>query len=187
MTSQIKERTVEEIQEKLDGMNTDLNKLSYLEIALKESAINADTKRFLLDMSATLYEKRKMYEKAGKAMANKASMDVLLKDRIESYLKSAELYAQAGKVNYAEDIFLRAHREATKEQQGKIELAKKNIYSRFAKELYTAGKKAHALKFYEKLIRMQIDPAEKEIVKKRLIEIYTSLGMFQESKLAEGL
>jgi len=186
MVSQIKERTIEEIKAKLENMNTELNKLSYLEIALREAGLSYEIKRFLLEEAASLYEIRKMHEKAAKAMATKASIDVTTKDKIEAYLKAAEMYSKAGKIDFAEEIFLRASREANNEQRAKIGLAKKNIYSRFAKELETQGKKASALKFYEKLIKMEIDPLEKQIIKKRLTEIYKGLGMFREAKFLEG-
>ena len=64
----IKEQTVEEIENKLATMNTDLNKLSYLEIAMKEPSLNHEIKRFILEEASNLYESRKMYEKAGKAI-----------------------------------------------------------------------------------------------------------------------
>lgn len=187
MAYPVKEANIEEIKAKLDSMNTDLNKLAYLEIAIKEPKFNYEIKRFLWDETAKLYEQRKMFEKAARAVTNKASMEVSLKDRIESYLRAAELYCKAGKVDSADDIFLKASRECNDLQKAKIALAKKNIYMHVAVELEKSSKKASALKFYEKLIKMHIDPIEKKIVKRKLIEIYKSLGMFREAKLAEGL
>jgi tetratricopeptide (TPR) repeat protein len=186
MVSLVRERNIDEIKNKLLSFNTDLNKLSYLEIAMKESSLSFEVKRFLLEEAVKLYEKRKMFDKAAKAMANKASMEVTLKERIESFLKAAELYARAGRVEYADDVFVKAKREANTQQRSRIELAKKNIYTLFAKELDKQGKKASALKFYEKLIKMQIDPLEKRMIIEKLISIYKSLGMFREAKLVEG-
>ncbi len=186
MSILIKEKNLEEIQSKLLQMNTDLNKLSYLESALKEQGFSFEIKRHLWGLTAKLYEDRKMLEKAAKAMANKAAMEITQKERIESYLKSAELYAKCGKVDEAENIFIRATRESTTEQQAKIKLAQKNIYLTFAKELETNNKKASALKFYEKLIKMKIDPLEKTLIKQKLFSTYKALGMFREAKLIES-
>jgi tetratricopeptide (TPR) repeat protein len=183
----IKENTIEEIQKKLITMNTDLNKLSYIEIALKEPDFSFEIKRHLWNIAAKLYEERKMYEKAAKAMSHKGTMDITQNERIESYLKTAELYAKIGKVESADDAFMRAGRESDTNQKAKINLAKKNIYILFAKELEIAGKKAAAMKFYEKLIKMQIDPIEKKLIKQKLLQTYKALAMFREAKLLEGM
>jgi tetratricopeptide (TPR) repeat protein len=187
MTITVREKTIEEIESKLSQMNTDLNKLSYLESALREQSFNYETKRFLWGQTSDLYKERKMYEKAAKAMANKASTEITIKDRIESFLSAAELHAKCGKIEESENMFIKAAREANVEQIEKIKLAKKNIYIVFAKELEKNNKKASAVKFYEKLIKMRIDPIEKTLIKEKLLTTYKSLGMFREAKLLEGI
>lgn len=187
MVISIKENTLGEIETKLKEMHTDLNKLLYLESALKEPSFSFELKRHLWGLTGELYEERKMYEKAAKAMANKAITEITLKERTESYLKSAELYTRCGKVEEAENIFIRASREANEEYLNKIRLAKKNIYLVFAKELEANNKKASAVKFYEKLIKMRIDPLEKKLIKEKLFSTYKALGMFREAKILEGL
>jgi tetratricopeptide (TPR) repeat protein len=188
MVSLIKETNLEEVKQKLSSMTTDLNKLSYIEIAIKEPSFSFEIKRYLLENASKMYENRKMYEKAAKAIANKASMDVSSKERVESYLKAAELYSKIGKVELADDIFVRASRETNNyNEKAKIELAQKNIYTQIADNLERLGKKAVALKFYERLIKMHIEPLEKEIIKQKLSNIYKSLGMFKESKLILGI
>jgi len=183
----IREKTIEEMEEKLTKMNTDLNKLSYLEIALREPDFNYEIKRFLWGQTSGLYKAQKMYEKSAKAMSNKASTEITMKDRIESFLSAAELYAKCGKVDESENMFVKAAREASIEQVEKIKLAKKNIYIVFAKELEKNNKKASAVKFYEKLIKMHIDPIEKTLIKEKLRTTYKSLGMFREAKLLDGI
>jgi len=187
MTITIREKTIQEIQSKIAQMNTDLNKLSYLEIALKEQAFSYEIKRYLWGQTSELYKERKMFEKAAKAMANKAATEITIKERIESYLSAAELYAKCGKVEQSEDMFIKAAREANVEQVERIKLAKKNIYIVFAKELEKNNKKASAVKFYEKLIKMRIDPIEKTLIKEKLQTTYKALGMFREAKLLEGI
>ncbi len=39
MVIQVKEKTIEEIEDRLSEMNTDLNKINYLESALKEGGL----------------------------------------------------------------------------------------------------------------------------------------------------
>lgn len=187
MGVQVREKKVEEFKEKLAGMSTDLNKITYLESALKEAGQSFEIKRYLWGEMSRLYEGRKMFEKAAQAMSNKAGMDITFREKVDSYVVAADLYSKAGKVDLADEMFSRAVRDATIEQRNKIKLARKNIYSVSAKELERQGKKASAVKFYEKLIKMDISEDEKRDIKNKLKSSYTSLGLFREAKLLEGI
>jgi len=187
MVIQVRERTIEEIEGKLKEMNTDLNKIGYLESALKATSFSFEIKRFIWGELSKLYEGRKMYERAARAMANKAGVEPMLKDKVNSYVTAAELFARIGKVDDADDMFLRASRDSNEEQKMRIKLARKNIYLVSAKELERKGKKASAVKFYEKLIKMRLEDVEKDEIKERLIGIYKALAMFREAKLLEGV
>ena len=187
MAVQVREKTIEEIEEKLEEMNTDLNKVSYLESALKATSFSFEIKRFIWGELSRLYEDRKMFERAARAMANKAGVEPMFKDKVNSYVTAAELFAKIGKVDDADDMFLRASRDANEEQKMRVRLARKNIYLVSAKELESKGKKASAVKFYEKLIKMRLEDVEKDEIKERLLEIYKALAMFREAKLLEGV
>jgi len=186
MGIQIRERTIDEIEAKIGFMTTSLNKIAYLESALKEG-FTFDIKQKLWKILAGLYEERRMFDKAGKAMMNKAVIDFTFRDKIESYLAAAELYAKAGRVEDSEDMFTRATRDATEEQKLKIRLARKNIYFVSARDLEKRFKKASALKFYELLIKMPLDEIEKNEVKEKLILTYRALGRFNDARLLEGI
>jgi tetratricopeptide (TPR) repeat protein len=179
----VRERSVDEIKVRLAGMQTALNKLIYLESALREAGSGFEIKRFIWGELAVLYAERKMFEKAARAMANKAAMDVLSKDRIDSYVMAADYYSRIGKVDEADEMFVRASRDITGEQSAKIKLARKNIYSLSAKELESKGKKASAAKFYERIIKMNIDAVERALIKDKLRKTYLALGMVREAKM----
>lgn len=187
MVIQVREKTVEEFKEKLASMSTDLNKITYLESALKETGHSFEIKRFLWGEIGTFYGGRKMFEKAAQAISNKASMDITFREKVDSYVTAADLYSRAGKVDLADEMFSRATRDATVEQRNKIKLARKNIYSVSARELERLGKRMGALKFYEKLIKMDITDDEKREIKHKLKSSYTSLGLFREARLIEGI
>ena len=187
MAINVREETIEEIEEKLKEMQTALNKINYLESALKISGFSFEIKRFLWGELARLYEERKMYEKAARAMMNKAAVEVTSKEKVDSYIYAAELYSKLGKVDDADDMFVRAGRDANNEQKARVRLARKNIYFECARELESEGKRAGVVKFYEKLIKMKLDDVEKAMIKDKLIKIYTSLGMFREARLVEGI
>ena len=86
----MRERTIEEIEEKVGGMNTSLNKINYLESAVKVPGFSFEVKRFLWGELCELYKGRKMFEKAAKSMSNKAGMEVTFREKVESYLSATE-------------------------------------------------------------------------------------------------
>ena len=187
MSIQVRENTIEEIEEKLAEMNTALNKISYLESVLKATSFSFEIKRFIWKELSELYEERKMFERAARAMANKAGVEVTFRDKIDSYVTAANLFAKTGKVDDADDMFLRASRDANEEQKMRVRLARKNIYLVSAKDLESKGKKASAVKFYEKLIKMRLEDVEKNEIKEKLLKTYKALGMFREARLLEGV
>jgi len=186
MAVNVREKTIEGIEAKLGVINTDLTKIAYLESALK-CDFGLEEKRYLWSKLAELYGLRKMFEKAGKAMGSKASVDITIREKIESYLRAGEFFAKASKMEDSEYMFMRAFREANSLQKERIKLAMKNIFLISARELEKSGKKASSAKFYERIIKMNLDDIERKEVKEKLKTIYTSIGKFREAKLLEGL
>ena len=150
---------------------------------MKSIGSDFETKRFLWEELGKLYENRKMFERAAKAFFNKAGFEITAKDKIDSFVTSAELYSKVGKVEEADDMFIRATREADIAQKTRVKLARKNIYTVLARELESKGKKAGAMKFYEKLYKMNLEDSEKIIIREKLKKTYISLGMFREAEL----
>lgn len=187
MAINVREKTIDEIEARLIGMTTDLNKIAYLESALRESGFTFEIKRFVWGVLSDLYEDRKMFDKAAKVMSNKAGSEISFREKIDSYLRAAELYAKAGKVEDTDDMFVRALRNASDEQKAQIKLARKNILIVNAQVLEKKGKRASAAKFYERLIKMNLDEIEKNQIKNKLIDTYKALGKFREAKLLEGV
>ncbi len=187
MIIRVKEKTIEEIKEKISGIRTSLNKIFYLESALRKRDFTFEVKRFICKELADLYGEQKMFEKAGKIMSNKAGMEITFMGKIDSYIIAADFFSKAGRVGEAEEMFTRAGREANSEQKSRIALAKQNIYFICAHDLEKKGKKTTALKFYEKLIKTNLDEIEKKEIKEKLLSIYRALGHFREAKLLEGI
>jgi tetratricopeptide (TPR) repeat protein len=187
MSINVRETTLDEIKVRLSEMNTDLNKINYLEAALGTGGHTLEIKRFLYGELSVLLESVKMVERAAKTIAKKAELEPMKKDKIEGYLKAAELYSMVGKVEEADEMFRRGARDTTEMDHGRIVLARKNIYMKFAKELESKLKRASALKFYERLFKMKLDDTEKLPVKNSLISLYKALGLFSEARMIEGM
>lgn len=147
MVIQVREKTIEEVESRLAEMGTALNKINYLESVLKATSFSFEIKRFLWKELSKLYEARGMFEKSAKAMANKAGIEVSFREKIDSYVTAAELFSRIGKVDDADDMFVRAGRDANVEQKRMIKLARKNVYIVSARELERKGKRAGAVKF----------------------------------------
>jgi tetratricopeptide (TPR) repeat protein len=183
MAVQVREKTIEEMSAKLASMNTALNKIIYLESALKVAASNFEIKRFIWGELALLYEERKMFERAAHALSNLASMEPMFRDRMDSYVMAAEMFCRIGKISEADDMFTRAARDASEVDKKKVVLARKNVYLGFAMELDKKGKRASAVKFYEKLIKMKLDDVDRVEILEKLKVSYKALGMFREARL----
>lgn len=180
----VRERTIEGMEEKLGGMATGLNKISYLESALKGGVASSfEIKRFIYGELAKLYEDRKMFERAARALSSLAQLEPMWKERMDSYVMAAEMFCRVGKIDDAEQMFVLASRDVADEGKRKVLLARKNVYFRFARELMALGKRASGVKFYEKLNKMKLDEVERDEVLVKLKESYKALGMFREAKL----
>jgi|APSaa5957512622_1039677.scaffolds.fasta_scaffold76975_2 hypothetical protein len=181
---QVKEQNLEEIKVKLVGIQTDLSKINYIESALLGN-FDSETKRYLWVLVSELYESRKMYEKAGRAMSAKANAEVIFRETIDSYLKAGELFAKAGNVSESELMFIRAMRIGNDEQKLKIKFAMKNIFLINA-EVFARSRRNVAVVFYERLMELKLEADEKQQIKQKLMAIYQSLGRFKDVKLLEG-
>ena len=183
MTVQVREKTIEEMRVKLGSINTALNKIIYLESALKAVGGSFEIKRFVWGELAGLYEERKMFERAARALGNLASMEPMFRERMDSYVMAAEMFCRIGKISDADEMFVRATRDVAGDGKGKVMLARKNVYFGFARELEKKGKRASAVKFYEKLIKMRLEDVERDEVLEKLRMSYRALGMFREARL----
>jgi len=187
MERSIKERNVTEIDAKLNSIGSYLIKIEYLETALKNN-FTSDIKKFILEKLTALYEENKMFGKAGKLFCDRAMMETGIKGKVDNFLKAAECYSKAGNIENAEQMFIRALRDANSEQQKGIRLATKNIYMASAKELEKRGLRNLSMKMYEKLITLpSLNDIEKNEIKEKLRSTYKALGKFSELKLLEGI
>ncbi len=178
----VTETNLEQIKDKLSGMRTNLNKADYLESAFKKD-FSIEIKRFILETLAIMYEQDRMYAKAAKAMSAKARFEVVFKDKIEAYIKAADLYCKVGSIEDAEEMFNRAAREANEAQRKEIIKRRKEMYFRSAESLERAGKRSHSMKFYEKLIKIKLEDSEKTTVKEKLAKTYKLLGRFKDAEM----
>ena len=186
MVMRILEKTKEEFTTKLKTMNTPLIKINYIEDALKGNIAIA-ARAHLGDLLTELYIDMKMYDKAARAISNKASVATTFKEKAELYIRAGELMARAQRLEDAEGMFVKALREATEPQQAIIKKMMKNALLKVANELYVGGRKSGSIKFYERIIKLPLDGAEKSEVKAKLMAMYKNMNRYSDMKILEGI
>jgi tetratricopeptide (TPR) repeat protein len=181
----IKEKSLEEVQEKLREIKTNLNKAEYLESALKKN-ISLETNRFILKILCEIYEQEKLFERAGRSYSQKARFDHTFKEKIEDFLKAGENFCKAGKIEEAEQMFLAAYREANELERKEIIKKRKESYLKYGDYFEKTNRKSLAVNFYEKVLNMKLNEDEKKFIKEKIKEIYLKLGRFKEAKEIEN-
>lgn len=180
MTKKEIERTIEE--------KGDFVKIDYINRLLKED-IHRDLKKFLYLKLSEVYENKKMFNDAAKAMDEFADISITYKDKIMAYIKECKFLIQAGLFEKAEDKMKKAMKIGNASQRAKIFIEIKNFYFDLAEEYEKENKTQKAMKIYEKLTAYvnegKLSEAEKEEVRKKLMKIYEKMGMIREYKLLE--
>ncbi|MDO8516854.1 MAG: hypothetical protein Q7S33_01905 [Nanoarchaeota archaeon] len=187
MERSVKEKSWAEIDAKLKTFNSDLIKLEYLEAVLRTDVIT-DVKRSAIKILVAIYEKNLMYDRAAKALSEKAVIDISVRDKIESYTKAGEYYARSGNIESSDNMFIKAARDASVDQQKAIKEKMKQIFLNAAKDFEKKSKRNIATKFYERMLKMNnLNEIEKKEVKDKLMSIYKSFGKFAEMKTLEHM
>jgi len=186
MVMRILEKSKEEFANKLKTMNTPLIKINYIEDALR-GTIDIAARAYLGDILTELYVEMKMFDKAARALSNKASVSTTFKDKMELYCRAGDLMAHAQRLEEAEGLYVKAMREVTEPMQLVIKKRMKDAFLKVANEMWVGGRKSGAIKFYEKLIKMPLDANEKAGVKDKMMEMYKNMGRFSEMKILQGI
>lgn len=184
MEIRVVEKTIPEIENKINSISTDLSKISYIESALKTN-LTFDVKRFLYDYLAKVFSERKMFDKAAISISNKVAITTTIKEKIQAYIQSGELFVKALRLFDAEYMFNKAIVESPSSEKDKIREKLKESFLEEAKNLELSGKKASCIQIYEHLLRITLSNPEKELVKQKLIPLYKSVGKFSEAKTLE--
>jgi len=174
----VRETNKIEIENKLKGMG-DFVKMHYLESCLKKT-LGFETKKFVLTRLAGIYEVRKMFRDAGRLYRNSADINTTFEGKIIDFLKSGELFIQAGQFEEADISFAKARGCGDDSQKIGIKKSEREFYKIRAKMTIINGKKRYAVDAYEKLLKLDLGSKEKGEVENDLLELYRSLGKMVE-------
>lgn len=184
METLVREKNLEEVKTKLNSITSDFGKVSYLESALTHN-FTFDVKRYLYTKLAEVCEQKKMYEKGARALLNRTTIEVTYRERIATFLKSAEMFAKAAKLEMSTQTFLKAFAEGNSQEKAMIKQKMLDTIKFCAAEAEKSGKKTTVIPYYEKLLEMPITEQERQEVKQKLIQVYKTLGKFAEVKSLE--
>lgn len=179
-----KEMTKTEIEKEISGKG-DYVKIDYLTRFLKED-IPFDTKKFVFLKLAEIYEKVNMFRDAAKCYESLAVISLTFKEKINYFMKEAELYVRAADFDEAEKAMKKAAGEANSIQKTEIYNNLKELYKVHAELFEKNQRRIHAIKAYEKLLSMKLSDAEKKEITEKLLNLYEKLGKVREYSLLKS-
>lgn len=157
---------------------SDFVKMEYLESCLK-TIPDINVSKFCYKKLSELYENKIMYPEAAKYIAKFGELCVGSKEKVVAIVKEAELLAKAGQYDPADYLYKKAM--ALADEQEKFEIKRNMIafYKQEASNYEKSNRSTAALKVYEKLVHFVAD-AERNDVRRRMLEIYRRLGRVKE-------
>lgn len=174
----VKERNKREIEAKLSTLG-DYVKIDYLASCLQQN-IDFETRKFVLIELAKLYESKSMYAEAGKLMRNAADINTTFIAKISDFMKSADLFARAGKFDEADLSISKALASASSKEKAEIKSKQKLMYMAQADSMIKKDKRKQAMDAFEKLLTLDLNQTEKLNVQNTLLGLYEKLGRVRE-------
>ncbi|MFA5019783.1 MAG: hypothetical protein WC533_01650 [Candidatus Pacearchaeota archaeon] len=171
--------TKEEIETSIRGKD-DFIKIDYLNRTL-ERADSFEAKKYIFLTLAGIFESKNMLKEAVRKISAAADISTTFKEKMNLYMKEAELYIRIGDFNLSEVSFRKAHSFGNNLERADLKVQYVNLFRIWAKKFELENKSRTALKIYEKLISLPQGEEQKMEVKAKLIEIYERLGMIREA------
>ncbi len=184
--TEAKETKKEEIEAKLKVIGGDMLKIEYLENCLKKP-ITFDVRKFVYLKLAGLYEEKLMFNEAARNVDGAAEISITFREKMELYMKAAELLIKHCSYDAAEKSFEKAMVCGNFRERGILKEKFKDMFFVRVKEFETAKKFNNAIKIYEKLLIFGfVSEEEKKEINMKLAVLYSKVGKIQEAMRLEG-
>jgi len=181
----VKEKTKQEIEEKYAEMG-EYVKMDYLSSCLKNH-LDFDTRKFVLVKLMGLYEEKKMFLDSGRMMMSAAEINTTFQNKINDFVKAAELFIKGGDYFIAESSMNKALALASDIQRGEIKNSVKEFYKTQARLLMDKDKRNNAMNVYKNLLEFDLDDEERSEITDKLLSLYERLGkMMEYDRLKKG-
>ena len=174
-----------EIEKELEGKG-DFVQLDYLISFLKED-LPTDVRKYVMLKVAEMYERKSMFNEAGKIYNNLAVFSIPFADKMKYHVKEAESYIKGGSFREADYATSKAMNQANTFEKNDIASSIKQFYKRQAETYEKNMRRNNATRLYEKLLELATTEAEKKQVRTKLMELYEKLGKFREYNAMKGM
>jgi tetratricopeptide (TPR) repeat protein len=170
--------TKEEIEYSIRGKD-DFVKIDKLKRHLK-TVDSLDTKKYILLMLVNICEARGLYKEAARYIANASEVAITYKEKVDLYLREAELEIKDNQFESA-DRSLNSALSCTNLKEKPLVVSRYlDLYRAVGKAAEDTGKKRKAVEVYEKLIQLK-QPFEKKVeIRDKLIELHEALGHIRD-------
>lgn len=176
--------TRREVEEKLKGIG-DYVKMDFLSSCLKKN-LDFDTKKFVLVKLTEVYEQRRMFSEAAKMMRAAAEINTTYDGKMNDFMKSCLLFVKGASLDEADVSFTKALGSATDLQKARLKMQRKDAVKELARELIARDKRSHAVLAYEKLLKLELTPEEKNEAQSKLLWLYEKLGKIKDYYALKG-
>jgi len=180
----IEEKKRDDIEKRASKMS-DFLRMEYFEGCLKQADIEIEAKKYCHAELAKIYADKRMFGTAAKQMAIAAELAYTYREKIDYYLKEAELRILAEDYDLADRAIQNVIRDAGEIQNKEVRRKINSVYRKQAEHFELMNQNSKALKIYEKLVQTT-DDAEKPALKGKLLALYEKLGKIREFMALKG-
>jgi tetratricopeptide (TPR) repeat protein len=173
-----------EIEKELAGKG-EFVQIDYLTAFLREE-MPTDVRKFVMLRAAEIYGKKMMFGEAAKIYNNLAMLTITFKEKIQYYIKEAEMHIKGGNLREADRATSKAMNEANTFEKNDIMFNIRQFYRKQAEAFEKEIRRANAARMYEKLLELSATEAEKREYRGKLMALYEKLGKFREYNALKG-
>ena len=174
-----KEMSKSEVEKELEGKG-DYVQIDSLRRFLKEN-LPLDVKKFSLLKLVLIYEGRKMFSEAADLYGKLGEISMNLTERSGYLIKQVEDYIRSGFFDMADLVMNKLLSETVKfTDKVKVTASIIDFYKKQAEIYEKERRRSKAVEVYEKLLTMKISDVEKDLVNKKLMDLYKTLGMIDK-------
>ncbi len=168
-----------EVEKELQGKG-DYVQIDSLRRFLKEN-LPLDVKKFSLSKLVLIYEGRKMFSEAADLYGKLAEISMNSAERSGYLTKQVENYIKSGFFDMTDLIMNKLISETVKfTDKAKITSSIIDFYKKQADIYERERRRSKAVEIYEKLLIMKISDSERDLVNKKLMDLYKALGLIDK-------
>ena len=152
----------------------------YLENLLRRLNLDPNLRLMCSREVTELYVRRGLWANAAKIMESAASYIQNPNIKKDIYRQSAVLYLRAMDLLMAEDCFRKCLENAMEKEKPFLKREIENVHFTEAATMENNGKRAKAVEVYERMLRLNPDPALQRKINEKLVVLYEQLGRIRD-------